>query len=115
MIFQAFEKYTKLPNAGYSSISNVKSTTNQGFRDKMESFFLAETLKYFYLLFADGNPIIPLDKYVFNSEAHPLPIYDSWGFDLLYFQDQTKKKKTSCNVSQAGLTRGDIHFIPNLH
>lgn len=77
MIFQAFEKYTKLPNAGYASISNVKSITNQGFRDKMESFFLAETLKYFYLLFADGDPIIPLDKYVFNSEAHPLPIYDS--------------------------------------
>ncbi|XP_014791191.1 endoplasmic reticulum mannosyl-oligosaccharide 1,2-alpha-mannosidase isoform X1 [Octopus bimaculoides] len=77
MIFQAFEKYTKLPNAGYSAINNVKSITNPGFTDKMESFFLAETLKYFYLLFAEGDAIIPLDKYVFNSEAHPLPIYNS--------------------------------------
>jgi hypothetical protein len=42
--------------------------------DKMESFWLAETLKYFYLLFVDDPDVIPLDKYVFNTEAHPLPI-----------------------------------------
>ncbi len=42
----------------------------------MESFWLAETLKYFYLLFVDDPDVIPLDKYVFNTEAHPLPI---WG------------------------------------
>ena len=41
----------------------------------MESFFLAETLKYLYLLFADDQTILPLDKWVFNTEAHPLPIY----------------------------------------
>ncbi|GAB1607422.1 endoplasmic reticulum mannosyl-oligosaccharide 1,2-alpha-mannosidase-like isoform X1 [Argonauta hians] len=77
MIFQAFEKYTKLPDSGYSAISNVKSATHPSYTDKMESFFLGETLKYFYLLFAEGDAIIPLDKYVFNSEAHPLPIYNS--------------------------------------
>lgn len=42
----------------------------------MESFFLAETLKYLYLLFDDDKTDIPLDKYVFNTEGHPLPIYD---------------------------------------
>ena len=41
--------------------------------DRMESFFLAETLKYLYLLFSDDD-VIPLDKYVFNTEAHPLSI-----------------------------------------
>lgn len=42
------------------------------------SFFLAETLKYLYLLFhPDSETMIPLDEYVFNTEAHPLPIY-SW-------------------------------------
>jgi mannosyl-oligosaccharide alpha-1,2-mannosidase len=40
----------------------------------METFFLAETLKYLYLLFAP-NDVLPLDKYVFNTEAHPLPIF----------------------------------------
>lgn len=44
-------------------------------RDKMESFFLAETLKYLYLLLDDSQPdLVPLDQYVFNTEAHPLPI-----------------------------------------
>ena len=36
----------------------------------MQSFFLAETLKYSYLLFADGSKL-DLEKYVFNTEAHP--------------------------------------------
>lgn len=73
-IFRAFMKYTKI-DGGFSSINNVKSPSNPGFKDKLESFFLAETLKYLFLLFSDDPKLIPLDKYVFNSEAHPLPIY----------------------------------------
>lgn len=42
----------------------------------MESFFLAETLKYFYLLFEDDANVLPLDQWVLNTEAHPFPI---WG------------------------------------
>ena len=38
----------------------------------METFFLGETLKYFYLLFSNDS-LIPLDEYVFNTEAHTLP------------------------------------------
>ena len=41
--------------------------------NRMESFFLAETLKYLYLLFSDDD-VIPLDEYVFNTEAHPFSI-----------------------------------------
>ena len=44
----------------------------------MESFWLAETLKYLYLLFDDSKPsVLPLDEYVFNTEAHALPIIGS--------------------------------------
>lgn len=32
----------------------------------------AETLKYFYLLFSP-NDLLPLDKVVINTEAHPFP------------------------------------------
>ncbi len=39
--------------------------------DKMESFVLAETMKYLFLLFDVDYPV-PLDKYVLNTEAHPL-------------------------------------------
>jgi mannosyl-oligosaccharide alpha-1,2-mannosidase len=40
-------------------------------KDRMESFWMAETLKYFYLIFADPD-LISLDDYVLNTEAHPL-------------------------------------------
>jgi len=38
------------------------------------SFFLAETLKYLYLLQSPDHPI-SLQHYVFNTEAHPTRIY----------------------------------------
>ena len=44
---------------------------------KMESFWLAETLKYFYLLFEDDQGVLPFDEWVFNTEAHPLPVWGS--------------------------------------
>ncbi|RUS14175.1 endoplasmic reticulum mannosyl-oligosaccharide 1,2-alpha-mannosidase-like protein [Endogone sp. FLAS-F59071] len=72
-IFQAFEKYTKLPAGGYAALDDVNQIPPKK-RDRMDTFFLAETLKYLYLLFSP-NDIIPLDHYVFNTEAHPLPIF----------------------------------------
>ncbi|KAI6703447.1 hypothetical protein NL676_012583 [Syzygium grande] len=71
-IFEAFEKYTKVDTGGYSSLDDVTHIPPRR-RDKMETFFLGETLKYLYLLFSDSD-VIPLDKFVFNTEAHPLPI-----------------------------------------
>jgi mannosyl-oligosaccharide alpha-1,2-mannosidase len=35
---------------------------------------LAETLKYLFLLFSDEHAL-PLDKFVFNTEAHPLGVW----------------------------------------
>ncbi|XP_038124163.1 endoplasmic reticulum mannosyl-oligosaccharide 1,2-alpha-mannosidase [Cyprinodon tularosa] len=76
-ILQSFNKYTKVSGGGYTSINNVRDPANPGPRDKMESFFLGETLKYLYLLFTDDLELLSLDKYVFNTEAHPLPIWPS--------------------------------------
>ncbi|KAJ3513466.1 hypothetical protein NLJ89_g2936 [Agrocybe chaxingu] len=72
-IFQSIEQYCKVEEGGYSAILNVDSPTTIKM-DKMETFFLSETLKYLYLLFSDGD-VLPFDKYVFNTEAHPLPIF----------------------------------------
>lgn len=74
-ILQNFNKYTRVPTGGYTSINNVRDPDNPNPRDKMESFFLGETLKYFYLLFSNDPNLISLDKYIFNTEAHPLPIW----------------------------------------
>ncbi|XP_066111754.1 endoplasmic reticulum mannosyl-oligosaccharide 1,2-alpha-mannosidase-like [Saccopteryx bilineata] len=74
-ILRSFNTYTRVPSGGYSSISNVQDPQNPQPRDKMESFFLGETLKYLYLLFSDDRDLVSLDTYVFNTEAHPLPIW----------------------------------------
>uniref|UniRef100_A0A8C2ZTV1 alpha-1,2-Mannosidase n=1 Tax=Cyclopterus lumpus TaxID=8103 RepID=A0A8C2ZTV1_CYCLU len=76
-ILNSFNNYTKVPGGGYTSINNVRDPVNPGPRDKMESFFLGETLKYLYLLFSDDMELLNLDKYVFNTEAHALPIWPS--------------------------------------
>ncbi|KAI9362108.1 glycoside hydrolase [Zopfochytrium polystomum] len=57
---------------GFFNLHDV-SLTNVSPSDTQETFFLAETLKYLYLLFS-GDDLIPLDEYVFNTEAHPLSI-----------------------------------------
>ncbi|XP_042278451.1 mannosidase, alpha, class 1B, member 1b isoform X1 [Thunnus maccoyii] len=76
-ILKSFNKYTKVSSGGYTSINNVRDPDYPSPRDKMESFFLGETLKYLYLLFSDDPDLISLDQYVFNTEAHPLPIWPS--------------------------------------
>jgi mannosidase alpha-like ER degradation enhancer 2 len=54
-------------DAGYTVLKNVE-TGAKG--DLMPSYFLAETLKYFYLLFSEEP--VDFEKLVFNTEAHPL-------------------------------------------
>jgi len=72
-IFQAIEKHCKIETGGYASVLNVDELPVQH-EDKMETFMMSETLKYLFLLFSDKD-IVPLSEYVFNTEAHPLPIF----------------------------------------
>src|SRR6478672_4618049 len=66
-IFGDFVKYCRV-DSGYAALQNVVTKEK---RDEMESFALAETFKYFYLLFAPAETL-EFDKVVFNTEAHPL-------------------------------------------
>lgn len=66
-IFNDFVRYCRT-EAGYAALSDI--VTKQQ-RDEMESFVLAETFKYFYLLLAPAD-VLDFDKVVFNTEAHPL-------------------------------------------
>uniref|UniRef100_A0A2M4BFT9 alpha-1,2-Mannosidase n=1 Tax=Anopheles marajoara TaxID=58244 RepID=A0A2M4BFT9_9DIPT len=70
---QALEKHCRTPT-GYTGLKNVYLTEPVK-DDVQQSFFLAETLKYLYLLFSDDS-LLPLDDWVFNTEAHPLPVKD---------------------------------------
>jgi mannosyl-oligosaccharide alpha-1,2-mannosidase len=62
-------KHTRTELA-HSAIDDVTKTTPKH-TDSMESFWLAETIKYAWLLFEDEDAW-SLDEWVFNTEAHPL-------------------------------------------
>lgn len=68
-MFQAIRKATETELA-FSSIASVRDTVTEK-TDSMESFWLAETLRYFYLIFSSPD-LVNLDEYVLNTEAHPL-------------------------------------------
>jgi len=66
-MFDDFVKYCRT-DAGYAALADVISKQQL---DEMQSFVLAETFKYFYLLFAPPETL-KFDKVIFNTEAHPL-------------------------------------------
>ncbi|KAJ3145802.1 alpha mannosidase-like protein [Geranomyces variabilis] len=62
-----FEKMARV-RCGFASLADVEAGTHD---DRMESFFLSETLKYLYLLFDDDNFVHTLhDNHVFTTEGH---------------------------------------------
>ena len=95
LIFQSFLKHTAIYDeqgkvVGYTSINSVNQPhtgsqkilagSNTAQRDNMEGFWLAETLKYLYLLFDDTvSEWNDLEKVVINTEAHFLPRFDIGG------------------------------------
>ncbi|TFB00011.1 Endoplasmic reticulum mannosyl-oligosaccharide 1,2-alpha-mannosidase [Trichoderma ghanense] len=61
---------TRLANSAVWDVT-LPMDKDAGMADSMESFWMGETLKYFYLVFADWDEV-SLDEWVFNTEAHPL-------------------------------------------
>ncbi|RAR05698.1 alpha-mannosidase IC [Stemphylium lycopersici] len=70
-MFEAIERTTatQYANAAIRDMTIVPPELE----DSMESFWLAETLKYFYLIFSEPDTI-SLDEWVFNTEAHPFRV-----------------------------------------
>jgi len=68
-IFDAIVANGKV-EAGFASVGDVgRKTTDK--MDDMQSFVMAETFKYLYLLFSPDD-VLDLKDYVLNTEAHPL-------------------------------------------
>ncbi|KAA6394949.1 MAG: putative glycoside hydrolase family 47 protein [Streblomastix strix] len=57
---------------GYTTLSSINQQDSIRRMNEMPSFFFAETLKYIYLTFTDANEVVPLDEWVFTTEAHPI-------------------------------------------
>ncbi|XP_005737263.1 mannosyl-oligosaccharide 1,2-alpha-mannosidase IA [Pundamilia nyererei] len=68
---QALEQHCRV-DGGYSGVRDVYASS-PNYDDVQQSFYLAETLKYLYLLFSEDDHL-PFEHWVFNTEAHPLPV-----------------------------------------
>jgi mannosidase alpha-like ER degradation enhancer 2 len=66
-MFDSIMRYCRV-DAGFAAIDDVRTMEK---RDEMQSFFLAETLKYAYLLFAPDPPV-SFQETIFTTEAHPI-------------------------------------------
>lgn len=74
----AWRMFTAITNATETQVAHsaiedvmVEDASSTKKLDECESFWMAETLKYFYLIFSEPG-VVSLDEYVFNTEAHPL-------------------------------------------
>ncbi|CAE7463270.1 alpha-Man-Ia, partial [Symbiodinium pilosum] len=70
-MFVPFLRHCKV-KYGFSAITDVRKKPPPK-RDSQESFWLGETLKYFYLLFSPRSTL-NLEEFVLNTEAQPLRI-----------------------------------------
>lgn len=116
-MFEAFREHTKVVDDihghvyAYSSLDTVMDNPvkERRRRDNMESFWMAETLKYFYLLFSDDD-LFPLDKVIFNTEAHPLPVFDIKG-SKVFKTGWERSKEVVISESDEDLRHTEGEFV----
>ncbi|XP_019849820.1 PREDICTED: ER degradation-enhancing alpha-mannosidase-like protein 3 [Amphimedon queenslandica] len=71
IVVDNLNKYARVA-CGFASIKDVKRNSKE---DRLDSFFLAETLKYLYLLFSEDSDIpFNIDDFIFTTEAHLIPL-----------------------------------------
>lgn len=68
-MFRAIVKHAKV-DGGFASVKDVNHVPTEKL-DEMQSFVMAETFKYLFLLFSPAS-VLNLDRYVLNTEGHPL-------------------------------------------
>jgi len=74
-MFNAISTHGKV-DAGFASVQDVNVVPTVKV-DEMQSFVMAETLKYLFLLFSPAEAL-DLDRYVLNTEGHPLLKLEHW-------------------------------------
>ncbi|KAJ0183859.1 hypothetical protein K1T71_000282 [Dendrolimus kikuchii] len=102
-VLKALQQYAKVA-CGYAAVNDVRTRIHE---DRMDSFVLAETFKYLYMLFGDNNDLpVKLEDYVLTTEAHFLPLsLATAGKNTTYFSlkidddDEDKYRKTCPNTA----------------
>ena len=67
ILLDSLETYCRTED-GFAELESVITKEK---RDRMEPYFLAETLKYLYLLYSPPETLM-FDRVIFNTEAHPI-------------------------------------------
>ncbi|CAJ1342337.1 unnamed protein product [Effrenium voratum] len=68
-LFQAILDHAKVPH-GFASVRDVKAIPTSKM-DEMQTFLMAETFKYLFLLFSPAAAL-DLNRFFLNTEGHPL-------------------------------------------
>ncbi|TPX11217.1 uncharacterized protein E0L32_001035 [Thyridium curvatum] len=109
-MFKSFMNYTAVEDGGgFTSLTNANVIPPVS-RDNMESFWLAETLKYMYLLFSPDD-LLPLDKIVLNTEAHPLPRFDMGQLFSTGWKRKPRDAHGNAIKSEAAAPRHAFHHL----
>ncbi|KAG6040265.1 hypothetical protein E4U41_001102 [Claviceps citrina] len=80
--WRAFQNIRRLARAGdaYAELTDVTRPDGGAPVDEMQSFWMAETLKYLYLIFAADGPVHVQgqqgrkNQFVYNTECHPVRV-----------------------------------------
>ncbi|KAL0902417.1 hypothetical protein ABMA27_000294 [Loxostege sticticalis] len=102
-VLKALQQHTRVP-CGYAAVNDVRTRLHE---DRMDSFVLAETFKYLYMLFGEDRDLpVKLEDYVLTTEAHFLPLsLATAGKNASYFtlkiddEDDDKFRKTCPNTA----------------
>ena len=104
--YQYDEHHEKDKVYSYTSLENANKIP-PSHRDNMESFWLAETLKYFWLLFGEEEEWTRLDKTVINTEAHFFPRFEMGKV----FQTGWEREKVPEKVEEAHLYKASSEDV----
>lgn len=70
-VLKSLQRYARV-SCGYAAVNDVRTGKKE---DRMDSFVLAETFKYLFLLFANKEDLIlNVDEFIFTTEGHLLPL-----------------------------------------
>lgn len=118
-ILENIEKFCRV-KCGYATVHDVM---DKSLEDRMESFFVSETIKYLYLTFDIENYLNKEGeiKYIFTTEGHFLPIrsefmskvYDKFDSTKSLSQKKRKKLSAQCNIKSS--YRNSSYFALNSH
>ena len=118
-VFKAIKRWCRVEGGrGYSGLRNVGYVPPQQ-DDLQQSFFLAETLKYLYLLLADDSRL-DLNEWVLNTEAHPLKIrkrnpLDIWPTATRNRRHKDKRHSITHRLEKYRITNGNNAVLHPFH